>query len=43
MTSSKFIDQFNKDKNDLDIGGLIIKPFNRDEVVKIIQTALKGR
>lgn len=42
MTSAKFIDQFNKDKIDLGINGLIIKPFNREEVVKTIQTALKG-
>ncbi len=41
MTSAKFIDQYNKDKRVLDIGGLILKPFNRDEVMKTIRSALK--
>jgi signal transduction histidine kinase/CheY-like chemotaxis protein len=43
MTSSKFIDQFNKDKKSLDIGGLIIKPFNREDVMKTINGTLKAR
>lgn len=43
MTSSKFIDQFNKDKRDLDIGGLIVKPFTREDVMKTIHVALKSR
>lgn len=43
MTSSKFIDQFNKDKKDLDIGGLIVKPFTREDVMKTIHAALKSR
>lgn len=43
MTSSKFIDQFNKDKKDLDISGLIVKPFSRDDVMKTIHSALKSR
>lgn len=43
MTSSKFIDQFNKDKKDLDIGGLIVKPFSREDVMKTINAALKAR
>lgn len=43
MTSAKFIDQYNKDKKVLDIGGLILKPFNRDEVMKTIRSALKVR
>lgn len=42
MTSAKFVDQYNKDKADLGISGLIIKPFNRDEVISTIQMALKG-
>ena len=41
MTSSKFIDQFNKDKKDLQIGGLIVKPFTREDVMKTINSALK--
>ncbi|MFL5785188.1 MAG: ATP-binding protein [Bacteriovoracaceae bacterium] len=43
MTSAKFIDQYNKDKRVLDIDGLILKPFNRDEVMKTIRSALKVR
>jgi CheY-like chemotaxis protein len=43
MTSAKFIDQYNKDKKVLDIDGLILKPFNRDEVMKTIRSALKVR
>lgn len=43
MTSAKFIDQFNKDKKDLDIDGLIVKPFTRDDVMKAINSTLKSR
>lgn len=43
MTSAKFIDQYNKDKIVLDIDGLILKPFNRDEVMKTIRSALRVR
>lgn len=43
MTSSKFIEQFNKDKKDLDIGGLIVKPFTREDVMKTINAALKAK
>lgn len=43
MTSAKFIDQYNKDKNNLDIDGIIIKPFNRQEVMKTIHLALKEK
>lgn len=43
MTSSKFIEQFNKDKRDLDIGGLIVKPFTRDDVMKTINANLKAK
>lgn len=43
MTSAKHIEQYNKDKKDLDIGGLIIKPFNKDEVMKSIRLALKPK
>lgn len=41
MTSSKNIDRFNKDKSELDIGGLIVKPFTKDDVMKAIQGAFK--
>lgn len=41
MTSAKFIEQYNKDKNQLNIDGIIIKPFNRQEVMKTIHLALK--
>lgn len=43
MTSSKFIEQFNKDKKELDIGGLIIKPFSREDVMKTIALSLKAK
>lgn len=43
MTSAKFIEQYNKDKKDLDIDGLIIKPFTRDDVMKSIQHALRAK
>lgn len=43
MTSAKFIEQYNKDKNSLDIDGIIIKPFNRQEVMKTINLALKEK
>lgn len=41
MTSSKNIEQFNKDKRDLDIKGLVVKPFTREDVMKTIHGALK--
>lgn len=43
MTSSKGIDQYNKDRKDLDINGLIVKPFNREDVMKTIHSALKSK
>jgi signal transduction histidine kinase len=43
MTSAKYIDQFNKDKKDLDISGLVIKPFTREDVMKTIKAALKSK
>lgn len=42
MTSAKFIEQYNKDKQNLEIDGIIIKPFNREDVIKTIQSSLKG-
>jgi signal transduction histidine kinase len=42
MTSAKFIEQYNKDKKDLEISGLIIKPFNKDDVMKTVHSALKA-
>ena len=43
MTSAKFIEQYNKDKKEIDIDGLIIKPFSRDDVMKSIHHALKAK
>lgn len=43
MTSSKNVDQFNIDKKDLDIGGLIVKPFTKEDVMKTIEAALKSK
>ncbi|HXH76332.1 MAG TPA: ATP-binding protein [Bacteriovoracaceae bacterium] len=42
MTSAKFIEQYNKDKKELEISGLIIKPFNREEVMTTVNLALKS-
>jgi signal transduction histidine kinase/CheY-like chemotaxis protein len=41
MTSAKYVEQFNRDKKDLGISGLLLKPFNKDEVMKAIHLALK--
>lgn len=43
MTSSKNIEQFNKDKRDLDINGLVVKPFTKEDVMKTIRGALKAK
>jgi signal transduction histidine kinase len=43
MTSTKFIDQFNKDKKDLAINGLLVKPFTRDDVMKTVFAILKTK
>jgi signal transduction histidine kinase len=41
MTSAKFIEQYNKDKSDLQLDGIIVKPFNKSEVMNTINHALK--
>lgn len=43
MTSAKHIDQYNKDKTTINVSGLIVKPFNKDDVMKTIRLALKAR
>lgn len=43
MTSSKNIDHYNSDKTTLNISGLIVKPFNKDDVMKTIRLALKAK
>lgn len=43
MTSSKYVDQFNRDKKELDISGLIVKPFSKDDVMKTIEATLEGK
>lgn len=43
MTSSKNIEQYNKDKVTLNISGLIVKPFNKDDVMKTIRHALRPK
>lgn len=40
MTSAKHIEQYNKDKSRLRIDGIIIKPFNKQDVMKTIRLAL---
>jgi signal transduction histidine kinase len=42
MTGSKHVEQYNNDKTALNVSGLIIKPFNRDDVMKTIRLALKA-
>lgn len=41
MTSSKNIEQYNKDHSALDISGVVVKPFTKDDVMKTIRLALK--
>lgn len=43
MTSAKFIEQYNKDKTKLKVDGIIIKPFNKQEVMKTIRFALSSK
>ena len=43
MTSSKHIEQYNKDKATINISGLIVKPFNKEDVMKTIRLALKAK
>ena len=43
MTSAKFIEQYNKDKTKLKVDGIIIKPFNKQEVMKTIHLALGSK
>jgi signal transduction histidine kinase len=43
MTSTQYIDKYNKDKKNLEIGGLIVKPFSREDVMKAIQLALNPK
>ena len=43
MTSSKYIDQFNKDKDTLNVAGLIIKPFNKENVMNTIRLTLQNK
>lgn len=43
MTSSKHIEQYNKDKATINIAGFIVKPFNKDDIMKTIRLALKAK
>ncbi len=43
MTGSKNIEQYNVDKTTINISGLIVKPFNKDDVMKTIRLALKAK
>jgi signal transduction histidine kinase len=40
MTSVKNIEQYNKDKAELNISGLVLKPFSKEDVLKTIGLAL---
>ena len=41
MTSSKNIDQYNKDHAVLNISGVVLKPFTKDDVMQTIRMALR--
>jgi signal transduction histidine kinase len=43
MTGTKHVEQYNHDKATLNISGLIVKPFNKDDVMKTIRLALKAK
>jgi signal transduction histidine kinase len=43
MTSAKNVDVFNRDKKELGIKGLLLKPFNQDEVMKAVNLAIKDQ
>lgn len=42
MTSLKYAEQYQKDKTLYQISGMILKPFNKDEVLKTINLALRA-
>jgi signal transduction histidine kinase len=43
MTSAKHIDQYNKDKISINVSGLIVKPFNKEDCMKTIRLALEAK
>lgn len=43
MTSTKNVERFNRDKSDLDIDGMIVKPFSKDDVMNAIHGVLKSK
>ncbi|HXH30443.1 MAG TPA: ATP-binding protein [Bacteriovoracaceae bacterium] len=43
MTGTRYVDQYNKDKVELDLDGLIIKPFSKEDVMKTIKAALSAK
>jgi len=42
MTGSQNIERYNVDKDKYKISGVILKPFHKDEIVRIINSAVKG-
>lgn len=42
MTSLKYAEQYQKDKNIHQISGMILKPFNKEEVLKTVNLALRS-
>ncbi len=42
MTSLKYAEQYQKDKINYQISGMILKPFNKDDVLKTVNLALKS-
>ncbi|HLW56689.1 MAG TPA: ATP-binding protein [Bacteriovoracaceae bacterium] len=42
MTGSQNIEKYNADKNKYKISGVILKPFHKEEIVRIINSAVKG-
>lgn len=41
MTSLKYAEQYQKDKTSFQISGMILKPFNKEDVLKTVNLALK--
>lgn len=43
MTSKDSLEKFNQTKDELNISGLIIKPFSKDEFIKSIEVGINGK
>jgi len=43
MSTSKNAEAYNRDRDTIKIAGMVIKPFSKDEVIRIVKDALGGR